>query len=346
MRPTQPASYPNTVKAAPDFRRDLASHGLAPLWDVLHALVTPTPASPAQAARWRYQDVRRLVLAAGDFISAEQAERRVLILENPGLAGQSAATRSLYAGVQLVLPGEIARSHRHSQTALRFVIEGDGGFTIVDGERLTMAPGDLVLTPSWTWHDHGNDGDGPMIWLDGLDVQIVNLLDASFSEPGVTTRQDSVALSNVAATAALGPLDAPAIAPRRFPFAEVERALGAAVSNGLDPCHGVRLRYRDPNTGDWPLATMGPYAQFAPAGFSTRDYRSTDAGVFLVHAGSGRVCVGDVAFDVSAKDIFAIPSWINRRIEVAEDLTLLAFSDRPTQEKLGLWREQRGVEHN
>ncbi len=106
----------------------------------------------------------------------------MLILENPALRGQSAITQSLYAGLQLILPGEVAPSHRHTQSALRFIVEGSGAYTAVDGERTTMRPGDFIITPSWTWHDHGHDGTGPVIWLDGLDIPMIRFFDAGFAE--------------------------------------------------------------------------------------------------------------------------------------------------------------------
>ena len=124
-------------------------------------------------AIWHYRDVRPHLMQAGGLISAEEATRRVLILENPGLKGQTSITHSLFAGLQLILPGEVAPAHRHTQSALRFIIEGDGAYTAVDGERTTMHPGDFVITPSWTWHDHGNETTQPMVWLDGLDIPIV-----------------------------------------------------------------------------------------------------------------------------------------------------------------------------
>src|SRR3989449_10708583 len=119
---------------------------------------------------------------AGRLISAKEAERRVLVLENPGLRGASSITHSLYAGLQLILPGEVAPSHRHSQSALRFVVEGEGAYTAVDGERTTMHPGDFIITPSWTFHDHGNPGDEPVVWMDGLDIRIVATFAAQFHE--------------------------------------------------------------------------------------------------------------------------------------------------------------------
>ena len=129
-----------------------------------------------------FADIRAAMIEAGGLITAKEAERRVLILENPGLRGQSKITTDLYAGVQLVLPGEVAPAHRHTQSALRFVLEGGGAHTAVNGERTPMHYGDFIITPPMAWHDHGNETDEPMFWLDGLDIPIVQFLDASFAE--------------------------------------------------------------------------------------------------------------------------------------------------------------------
>ena len=160
----------------------LGAKSTAALWEVLSGIVPVEPRPVCIPAMWRYDEVRPLLMEAGHRITAEEAERRVLILENPGIRGHSGVTRSLYAGLQLVLPGEVARTHRHVAAALRLVIESSGGYTAVDGERVTMHPGDFILTPSWTWHDHGNPGEAPVIWLDGLDIPIVNHFETSFFE--------------------------------------------------------------------------------------------------------------------------------------------------------------------
>ncbi len=176
-------AHPAVRSDRQDFYDRIAPHNLAPLWERLHALVTRAPVTPVLPTIWRYDDeVRPHLMHAASLITAKEAERRVLILENPGLQGQTCITHSLFAGLQLIMPGEVAPAHRHAQSALRFIIEGHGAYTAVEGERTLMQPGDFVLTPSWTWHDHGNDTDQPMVWLDGLDVPIVRLLDASFAE--------------------------------------------------------------------------------------------------------------------------------------------------------------------
>ena len=159
---------------------------MAPLWASLHSLVPKAPQPQAVPAIWKYAQLRELVMEAGRVISAQEAIRRVLVLENPALPGKSSLTPNLYGGLQLILPGEVAPSHRHTQSALRFIVEGKGAWTAVNGERTTMHPGDFIITASWTWHDHGNpsaeEGGEPVVWLDGLDIPLLSHLDAGFAE--------------------------------------------------------------------------------------------------------------------------------------------------------------------
>jgi gentisate 1,2-dioxygenase len=174
--------YPDIEQQRQAFYGRADTQSLAPLWTRLKALVPQEPTPSGVAHRWAYSELRPYVLESADHISAEEAERRVLILENPGLRGSSQITNSLYAGLQLIMPGEVAPAHRHTQSALRFVVEGHGAYTAVDGEKTLMEPGDFVITPSWTWHHHGNESAGPMVWLDGLDIPICALFASTFRE--------------------------------------------------------------------------------------------------------------------------------------------------------------------
>src|SRR5712691_4548025 len=164
------------------FYKKIDGENLSALWNVMGDLITPEPKSACRPHLWKFDAIRDYMTEAGKLITAKEAERRVLVLENPGLRGQSKITTSLFAGVQMVVPGDVAPAHRHSQSALRFVLEGKGAYTAVAGERTMMEPGDFVITPSMTWHDHGNESDAPMVWLDRLDMHIVNLMDASFRD--------------------------------------------------------------------------------------------------------------------------------------------------------------------
>jgi len=178
----EPTSAPADTPERRAFYERISRRHLTPLWLSLASLVTREPGSGCQPVAWSFADIRAAMIEAGGLITAKEAERRVLILENPGLRGQSKITTDLYAGVQLVLPGEVAPAHRHAQSALRFVLEGSGAHTAVNGEKTEMHEGDLVITPPMAWHDHSNESDRPIFWLDGLDIPLVQFLDASFSE--------------------------------------------------------------------------------------------------------------------------------------------------------------------
>lgn len=334
------------------FYRRLDSLSMTPLWESLHQLVPRTPSTAALPALWDFDSVvRPQLLEAGRLITASEAERRVLILENPGLRGKASITDTLYAGFQLILPGEVAPAHRHTQSALRFVIEGGGAYTSVEGERTLMSPGDLIITPSWTWHEHGNDTDSPMIWLDGLDIPLIRSLASGFAESGMAESQPvkrPLGDSAMRFGRNLLPIDwhsASANSPVfNYPFQRTREVLAAmARTDTPDSCHGHKLRYSNPATGGAPMQTIGAYAQLLPAGLETAEYRSTDSTVFVAVEGCGDTLIGDQKFSWKPRDVFVAPSWVAQRHAVAADAILFSFSDRPVQQALGVWREHRGT---
>jgi gentisate 1,2-dioxygenase len=331
------------------FYERISANNMTPLWEVLSALVPRQPQPTAQATLWRYANLREQVMEAGALISAEEAERRVLILENPALRGQSCITQSLYAGLQLILPGEVAPAHRHSQSALRLVLDGEGAYTAVAGERTTMRRGDFIVTPAWTWHDHGNDGNNPVVWLDGLDIPIVRFLGAGFAEKDEQTSQKPLR-SEGDALARYGtnmvPLDyaPPPAAPTRvfvYPYARTREALTTIAREAPDTHHGFKLRHINPATGAAPMPTIGTFAQLLPAGFETQPYRCTDSAVHVCLEGEGHVRVGDHSWGFQPNDIFVVPSWQTLQLSCARTAVLFSFSDRPVQNALGLFRDQR-----
>jgi gentisate 1,2-dioxygenase len=342
---TKPESSPERDA----FNQRLGAFHAAPLWNVLGELVPVRPRPAAVPALWSYDDMRPLLMEAGRLITAKEAERRVLILENPGLPGASRITQSLYAGLQLIMPGEIARTHRHTASALRLVIEGHGAYTAVDGERTTMHPGDFILTPSWTYHDHGNPGDVPVVWMDGLDIPIVNMFDSGFAEhhpsetqPVVRAEGDSLLQYG----ANLLPLEFST--PRKssplftYPYARSRETLDRLYrSQSLDPCHGIKLQFTNPATGGYPMPTIAAFIQFLPRGFAGASYRGTDGTVHYVIEGRGRTRAGDTTLTWKPRDIFVAPSWAETSHEADEDVVLFSFSDRPVQKALGFWREER-----
>jgi gentisate 1,2-dioxygenase len=331
------------------FYDKIDKQSMTALWTVLNDLVTPEPKSACQAFGWRFDEIRAAMMEAGELITAKEAERRVLVLENPGLRGQSKVTTSLFAGVQMVLSGDVAPVHRHTQTALRFVLEGSGAFTAVNGEKTIMEFGDFVITPQMAWHDHGNETDTPMFWLDGLDIPLVKLLDASFAEGSPAERQEvtrETGQSYAEYGHSLAPVDGVRdglVSPIfNYPYLRSRETLEAMKRGGdSDPCHGWKLRYTNPLNGDHAIPTMATAIQLLPAG-QTMPYRATDATVFACTEGSGKTRIGDVEIDWGPKDIFVAPSWHPIVHDVAGEAVLFSYSDRAVQEKLGLWREARG----
>jgi len=345
------AAHPaETSRERSAYYERIARHHLTPLWEVLRALVPPQPRPPVVPALWRYAELREQVMEAGRLISAEEAERRVLILENPALRGQSCITQSLYAGLQLILPGEVAPAHRHTQSALRLVLDGEGAYTAVDGERTTMRRGDFIITPAWTWHDHGNPGEQPVVWLDGLDIPLVRFLDAGFAEKSGQQAQQPLrpegdALARYGSN--MVPVDfrqTPAEPTRVFvyPYQRTREALLGIAQGTPDAHFGFKLRYVNPATGASPMPTIGAFSQWLPAGFETQPFRSTDGTVYVCLEGGGEASVGDESWRFAENDVFVVPSWHTLRLRAGGRSTLLfSYSDRPVQQALGLWREQR-----
>ncbi|HWH83807.1 MAG TPA: gentisate 1,2-dioxygenase [Burkholderiaceae bacterium] len=323
---------------------------LAPLWTRLKALVPGEPVPVGVPHRWAYADVRPYVLESAEHISAKEAERRVLILENPGLKGSSQITNSLYAGLQLIMPGEVAPAHRHTQSALRFIVEGSGAYTAVDGEKTTMRPGDFVITPSWTFHHHGHDGSGPMVWLDGLDIPLVGFFNSTFREEHAhevaeLTRPEGDALARygqglmpVGHRAAS--LNSPVF---NYPYERTREALHTLARSSAPDAHlGFLMRYVNPLDGGWAMPTMATMIRLVPEGFATQPYRGSDSTIFVVVEGRGELRVGDQPFPLTPHDVVVVPGWMKYTLHAASDLVLFSFSDRVAQEKLGFFREQRG----
>ena len=355
---TATAKQPSTNGKSPDAKHNLkavrqayydriAKYDLAPLWEVLKDVVTPEPRSRCVPALWKFADLKRLMLEAGDVITTEEAERRVLILENPALHGQTRVTNSLFAGLQLILPGEIAPAHRHSASAIRFVLDGEGAYTAVEGEKAIMSPGDFILTPNWAPHDHGNPSNKPMLWLDVLDVPTVNHFEASFSQHSEekmqhTNRAEGDSLERYGS--GVLPDGAPIELKRspiiNYTYARTRPILERLKKSGdVDKRHGARVRYANPVNGGWALPTMGAHLALLPKGFKGEPYRSTDGTIFVCAEGGGTTKIGDKVFEWGPNDIFVVPPWVRYSHNAAKESVLFSISDRPMQEVLGIWRE-------
>jgi gentisate 1,2-dioxygenase len=299
---------------------ELRAQHVVPLW--ISAGVTVEPRSKAVPYVWRWRDLRPQALRAAQLVGTEEAERRVLRLANPELAALSAST-TLSANIQIVMPGEIARAHRHSPAALRLIIEGKGGYTVVDGNRLPMAPGDLVLTPRWTWHDHANDTDAPMIWLDGLDSPLVRMLEAGFYEEYEGERQP------------IG--EGEPSARWYFPFARARAALERMT--GADRL----LEYTDPTSGGPAMPTIACHLRMLRPGERSRPWRAVCCTNYHVIEGSGYSIVDDRRLDWDDKDVFTVPTWTFHEHVNSGDRPafLFSFTDAPIMKALGWYREEQ-----
>jgi len=333
----------------------IAAQDLSPLWEVNKRLVPPEPVIEAVPHLWDYAAIRDNLLESAELITTREAQRRVLILENPGLANTHRITDSLFAGLQLIMPGEVAPAHRHSPAALRFIVEGEGAYTAVGGERSYMKPGDFIITPAWAWHDHGHEGDGPVVWLDGLDIPMVAAFGPLFFQYYPEDRAaDSVPPGDSQARwgANMRPVgrkwDRPDSPIFNYPYERSREALELLRrDNEWDPCCGLRMQYVNPTTGGSAMPTIATFLQLLPKGFRGETWRTTEGLVYSVTEGSGRAIVENgtetVTLNWKEKDIFCVPCWMPHRLESDGDAVLFCFSDRAAQEKLGIWREVRGT---
>jgi gentisate 1,2-dioxygenase len=327
---------------------DLTSLHMAPLWTRPDSALEPK--SKLEPFLWRWSDLRPQALRALELVGTQEAERRVICCVNPGTG--RGATNTLVANVQVVGPGEIARAHRHTPAALRMIIESTGGYTVVNGETIPMLPGDLVLTPNWTWHDHANDSDTPMLWLDGLDAPLVGLLEATFREefPEETQRaKEDIDLSLAKyGSGSLRPAweqpEAEHSPLWHYPWTQAKEALDKlAETESGSATDGVILQYTNPATGGPVMPTIACYVQLLKPGRRTQAHRHTNSTVYQVIEGQGATIVDGKRFDWEAKDVLTVPGWAWHE-HVNESATqpayLFSFTDEPVFRSLDLYREQ------
>jgi gentisate 1,2-dioxygenase len=316
-----------TVPAAGDqldtlFREAVGAHA-EPLWPILDNVSPATPRPKAVPWAWKYDELRPYCERAARLVPTELAERRVFMLVNPAMQAPH-TTDTLYAGLQTILPGEVARAHRHTAFALRFIIEGENAYTAVEGEKVTMRRGDLVLTPAWEWHDHGNEGDGIMIWMDGLDLPMWQSIPAFFTERYRDERYPSTPASGLSS--------------RLYPWAEMQRQLDAAVG----PVAVRRYRNRD-GGGEIARAVGASALRIAP-GATTPLVRETASSILHVYEGAGTSTIGETTIAWKRGDTLAVPAWhdVRHTADATGPAYLFSMDDRPLLEALGAYRREDG----
>ena len=298
---------------------------------------------------WHWSMVRDYLDKSCEAVPQSFTSRRSLLFNNPGLA--KGTTNTINMGIQMIRPGELAWAHRHSISALRFVIEGNPSlYTVVNGVKHGMSNYDLVLTPAWNWHDHHNGPQKHGIWLDVLDGPIMGALNQVFFEnfgpeqqplvnaPGETLSVLALPENVIPPNARMGE-DARMV----FPWADVEQRLKEAAKGAGSPYDGVVLEYTDPTTGGSVLPSLSCWAQMLRPGEVTKPHRHTSSAVYFVIRGHGRTTVGDNVLEWGPNDCFAIPNWAmhdHRNLSASEDAVMFSVNDIPLVRFLGLYREE------
>ena len=333
----------------PEYLKAINDLSVAPLWPQLRGLLPRNqPVRHTQPFMWRYQDVRPHLLRAGELTPIEKAERRVLVLCNPGHGlDKLVATPSIYVGLQLILPGEVAPNHRHTPTAVRFVIEGEGGYTTVNGEKCPMHKGDLILTPALNWHEHGHEGSGPVVWLDALDLPFIYNLEASYAIEGpsqvvgaqLDASQNQYLRAGLLPYASLGQALRPQYPQIRFPWRDVRQALGALAT--VTPAHeAVQLAYVNPETGRPCLPTLGFSAQQLRAGQDFSPRRRSASSVIHVIEGQGESEIDGVTLKWTEGDTLAVPTHAKlTHRATGRAAYLFHVDDAPMQRALGFYED-------
>ena len=337
-----------TIEDLPkEYIEKLNEAGVAPLWPMMRNVLPHNLPNPVtKTGFWDYHKIKELLLRAGELTPVEKAERRVLVLSDPGRGvGAMQATSTIYLGMQLLLPGESAPAHRHTPSAARIIIEGQGGYTVVDGEKLPMEEGDLVLTPGGEWHDHGHEGDKPVIWLDSLDLPLFVYLEGSYSEETdlqtPKNKPDSSQLEYL--SSGLVPVNngkrsSIKYPMMRFPWSKTEDVLNKLSSNTNDNI--VSVDYVNPENGQSVLPTLGFTGVKIKKGTVINNSILSISSAFSIIKGKGKTKINDEVINWKSKDTFTAPVFSKIEHIVEEDAYIIHIHDKPLQEKLGYYEER------
>lgn len=349
------------VKDTPEleaYYEQLSKLGAGALWTVANDIEPWEPRANSVPMLWKYEDLRELVLKSSELVTPEQAGRRVVYLVNDKRRDVSAAVGWLYTGIQVTKPGESTSAHRHKASALRFIMEGEGGYTVVNGNKIEFEVNDFVITPNSTWHEHGcKEGGKTCIWQDGLDIPLVNALEANDYAVFDGKQPIKSPVNHLPMTyggAGLIPADQSWNEPYsplfKYSWKSVYPALlEAAKVNDGSPYDGIIMHYTNPTTGGHVMQTMGAAMQLLRAGLHTKAHRHTGSFVYQCAKGKGYTIIDGKRFDWKERDIFCIPSWAwheHVNLSETEDACLFSFHDLPVIEKLGLYQEKAYDENN
>jgi gentisate 1,2-dioxygenase len=337
-----------TLEELPEAYRDaLSRQSVLPLWPMMRNLLPHGRPNPqTRPTLWEFERIRPLLLQAGELAPVEKAERRVLVLSDSGRGHQAMqVSGAIFCGMQLLLPGEQAPSHRHTPSAARIIVEGEGAYTVVDGERCAMERGDLILTPGGMWHEHGHDGRGPVIWLDALDLPLFAHLEASYAEEGSPQRQRNRPDGSELGYSEPGLVPsrrAGAARPRypqlRYPWRRTQAAL-RRLAACTDESEAVELDHVNPETGESCLPTLGFTAMMLRPG-EVRPPLCSASAVFHVIDGNGESTIDGGRFSWKRGDTFSAPVFARIAHRAQEEAFLMRIHDAPLQQKLGFFEER------
>ena len=334
---THPSTTPDHVRQA------WKDANVSPLWEQLNAHSLEVKRDRGYI--WKWQTMRPLIDDALALQDMAAIQRRVLTFNNPNLRNPSmGATPTLTAALQILKPGEVARPHRHSPSALRFVLEGEGAYTIVDGKECLMEEGDLVITPGWTWHEHEHRGTRPIIWLDSLDVPLHRYFGTDGFQPGPPPNKMPETLPDamfaIANDVPEGIKTNPTFSPVfRYPYQQVVAALAATP---IGPDGTRRVRYVNPMTGGSCMSLMD-CAMFEIEGDQALPVSTSASTVCAIVEGTGTTHVGDDVFHWEPKDVFALPTGTAVRHRANGKARIFTVSDREVLRRLDLLDETIGT---
>jgi gentisate 1,2-dioxygenase len=336
-------------KTTVELDRILAKRWLSGLWKLDRAERTADPKTKVVPHLWKWDDIYGSLVLALEQIGIEQGrtERRTVRLVNPGLPDTEMTTHTMLLACQMIQPGEVAPAHRHSMAAIRFIVQGKGAYTVVNGEKIMMGEGDLILTPQWTWHDHGNEGDGPMVWLDGLDVPLIQSLQVISYEPYSREKQEVLPhqtdASRFGMTRPVPSGDESLPAPLHYRWEDTYASLQALATRESNPYDGVALEYVNPLTGGSTLPTLSCWTQLLRPGERTHTHRHNSTAIYHAFRGSGTTTINGQPFHWEKGDAFVVPLWswhehANR--SATEEAILFSMHDIPVLKAFGLYREE------
>lgn len=294
---------------------------------------------------WKWADIYKGLMLATELVPMDKTARRTIQLKNPSLGNRM--TNTIHLSVQCVMPGEIAKAHRHTAAAIRFVIKASPGtFTVVEGEPAPMGEGDLITTPSWTWHDHYNSSSEPTIWLDGLDVRLVSVAKSfleNYPQDQQPRERPASFSSKMFGYAKPAWIKSEHVTPPfRYAWEETYSTLSALRESEGDPFNGVLLTYKHPLDGGPTLPTFACEVQLLRPREKTKSHRHNSTTVYHACRGEGVTVVDEARLEWAQGDIFVVPPWSRHQHETRQnqDAILFSITDWPAMVALGIYREE------